>query len=278
MIRRCFAFLLVPALVAVLAACGSGGNDSDSAAKQDSAEHDHSGHSHGEDAADGSDHSEHSDAAEVPAKPLALRADGLIDPDRVDLGGIEGVTEKQRETSEKLLVDTINVLPKWSDVEQAKADGFESIGDWVTGEEHFMHWDWIEDDTIFDPEHPESLVYKVNRATGERTLEAAMYILPKEYNLENEHWLASPMLQFHIHDNLCFTPPPAPQVRGLTKADGTCGTFGETQLVKFNPNPMVHVWILPNECGPFAALQGVGAGQTANGERDCDHQHGRLSL
>jgi len=24
--------------------------------------------------------------------------------------------------------------------------------------------------------------------------------------------------------------------------------------------PMVHVWITPNVCGPFAALEGVGAG------------------
>ena len=30
-------------------------------------------------------------------------------------------------------------------------------------------------------------------------------------------------MQWHIHDNLCFTADPvAPQVRGVTNADGTC--------------------------------------------------------
>ena len=38
---------------------------------------------------------------------------------------------------------------------------------------------------------------------------------------------------------------------------------------------MIHVWIVPHECGPFAALEGVGAGQVPAGEEHlCDHAHG----
>ena len=39
---------------------------------------------------------------------------------------------------------------------------------------------------------------------------------------------------------------------------------------------MIHVWITPNKCGPFAALEGIGAGQIADGRRpDCaTHAHG----
>ena len=38
---------------------------------------------------------------------------------------------------------------------------------------------------------------------------------------------------------------------------------------------MIHVWITPHRCGPFAALEGVGAGQIVEGEeRLCDHAHG----
>ena len=38
---------------------------------------------------------------------------------------------------------------------------------------------------------------------------------------------------------------------------------------------MIHVWITPHECGPFAALEGVGGGQVTEGEeRSCDHAHG----
>ena len=41
---------------------------------------------------------------------------------------------------------------------------------------------------------------------------------------------------------------------------------------------MVHVWIAPHDCGPFAALEGPGAGQTdaAPGQRTdlCTDEHG----
>ena len=38
---------------------------------------------------------------------------------------------------------------------------------------------------------------------------------------------------------------------------------------------MIHVWITPTPCGPFAALEGVGAGTVLEGEeRWCDHAHG----
>jgi hypothetical protein len=40
---------------------------------------------------------------------------------------------------------------------------------------------------------------------------------------------------------------------------------------------MIHVWMQPHRCGPFAALEGVGAGQIREGETKlCDeaHSHG----
>ena len=42
---------------------------------------------------------------------------------------------------------------------------------------------------------------------------------------------------------------------------------------------MLHVWITPHPCGPFAALEGVGAGQIKEGEtRLCDTAHGHGDL
>ena len=217
------------------------------------------------------------------AKPLAFTADGIVDPNSVDLSGVAGVGPAQQKEAENLLVSSIKTLPQWNDIEKAKADGFQSIGDGPTGEEHLLHWDWINDDTIFDPTHPESLVYGVDRATGTKTLEAAMYILPEKYTLDSPPSIDSPLVQFHYHDNLCFTAASAtegPQVRGLTDASGNCGkSFGGQQLTKFNPNIQVHVWIRKNDCGPFAALLGVGAGQIKGGaERSCVHEHDRLGL
>lgn len=208
------------------------------------------------------------------ATPLSYLPDGTIDPTKVDLSGVPGVSAAQTKESEALLVETLKVLPKWSNYDTAIADGFESIGDGITGEEHVLHWDWINDDVVLDPTQPESLVYKVDRATGTKTLEAAMFIFPEQYTLENPHPIESPLVQSHIHDNLCFTAPPAPKVAGLTNAEGGC----RPGLTKFHPNSMIHVWIRQNDCGPFAALLGIGAGTTASGQRNCDHDHGRLSL
>ena len=207
--------------------------------------------------------------------PLKVTADGLIDPGSIDLSGIKGVSAQQQAESTALLKNTIAVLPRWSDYRQAEADGFHSIGDSLTGEEHYIHWDWINDDVALDPNQPESLVYKVDRATGTKTLEAAMFLMPQQYTLDNQPSIASPLVQFHQHDNLCFTAPPAPRVAGLTNFEGGCNP----PLVKFNPNIMVHVWIRPNVCGPFAALTGVGAGQIASSEqRSCVHDDTRLGL
>ncbi len=214
------------------------------------------------------------------AHPLTVLPDGLVDPTKVDLSGVKGVTPQQQKAATDLLVSTIKLLPRWSDINVAKADGFQSIGDGLTGEEHLLHWDWVDDNTIFDPTHPESLVYKVDRATGTRTLEAAMYIMPKQYTFDNPPPINSPLVQFHYHDNLCFTKATAtegPQVRGLTDAQGNCTSAFAPD--KFNPNIQVHVWIRPNDCGPFAALLGVGAGQIkAGAERSCVHGHTRLGL
>ena len=208
-------------------------------------------------------------------KPLSYTPDGLIDPTKVDLSGVAGVDAAHQRAAEQLLVSTAKVLPMWADYQQDLAAGFRSIGDGLTGEEHLLHWDWIDDNTVFDPTHPESLVFKVDRATGAKTLEAAMYIMPKQYTLDSPPPIASPLVQFHYHDNLCFTTGDAPTVAGLTDGAGQC----HPPLVKFNPNIQVHVWIRANPCGPFAALLGVGAGQIRPGEtRACDHDHGRLGL
>ena len=208
-------------------------------------------------------------------KPLAVRADGLVDPAKIDLSGMPGVTAAEQQRAESLLRRTILTLPRWADYRKAEADGYRSIGDGLTGEEHFLRWEAVNDKVMLDPRAPESLVYKVDPATGARTLEAAMFILPERYNLNNVPDVGGALTQFHIHDNLCFNnDPKAPKVVGLTNGEGKC----PPPLVKFRANVMLHVWIRPNTCGPFAALEGVGAGQTKPGTtRACDMVHGAAS-
>jgi hypothetical protein len=80
------------------------------------------------------------------------------------------------------------------------------------------------------------------------------------------------LTQWHVHSNLCLTDDPEQKlVSGITSPTGTCppGTS------KAGNTPMLHAWIVPNECGPFAALEGIGAGQVPEGQtRLCDTAHG----
>lgn len=193
----------------------------------------------------------------------------------IDLSGTAGVTPEQQAAAENLIAVTLVRLPQWADYRTAEAAGFHSIGDGITGAEHYIQWDWINDDTVLDPDHPESLVYQP-QPDGSKKLVSAMYMLPDTVPLEDVPNIGGALMQWHIHDNLCFTNDPvAPRVAGVISSGGTC----TPPLTKFRPAPMIHVWITAHPCGPFAALEGVGAGQIKPGEeRLCDHAHGSTGL
>ena len=209
------------------------------------------------------EHGEHDPAATVAPVPY--------DPTKpIDLGGVEGVTLEQQAAAENLVAINLVRLPQWSDYRVAEAAGFISIGDGLTGREHFVQWDWIDDDVALDPDFPESLVYEP-QPDGSKKLVSAMYMLPSSVELEDVPDIGGALTQWHIHDNLCYTAGSGPKVAGLTNSKGEC----PAPLVKHDPVPMIHVWITPHPCGPFASLEGVGAGQIAEGEkRLCDTAHG----
>jgi hypothetical protein len=236
---------------------------------QYAAANDHAAHSgHGS-------HSGHGPTVEVvngKAKVVtsgAAVANTPYDPARIDLSGVPGVTPQEQARAEHLVAITVARLPQWADPATALAAGYHSIGDGVTGTEHYINWSYVNDDKILNPDFPESLVYRVSGGT--KTLEAAMYMLRPGSTLDDVPDIGGPLTQWHIHDNLCFTPDQqAPRVAGLTDANGNC----RSPLVKLAPVPMIHVWIVPQVCGPFAALEGIGAGQIKPGQqRLCDTVH-----
>lgn len=221
-------------------------------------------HSHGSTVVVGAD----GKAKVVAEGPTQVRA---YDPTKpIDLSGTPGVTPEQQARAEMLVAATLYKLPQWADANYALSKGFYPIGDALTGDEHLVNWNYINDDHILDPDYPEALVY--NTRGGGRVLESAMYMLPQGSTLDSVPDIGGALTQWHIHDNLCFTDDPvSPHVAGLTDSNGDC----KAPLVKLEPVPMIHVWITPNPCGPFAALTGVGAGQVKAGEvRLCDSAHG----
>ena len=248
-------------------------------------------HAHSHDAADDHSHAEATDDqgatttahthGDAPGTTVAHAHDAAgehdpatvaYDPTKpIDLSGVDGVTPEQQAFAENLVAINVVRLPQWADPAVAEAAGFHSIGDADSGHEHYVQWDWIDDDVWLDPDAPESLVYEP-QPDGSKKLVSAMYMLPHDMALEDVPDYGGALMQWHVHDDLCLTADPvAPQVEGLTRPDGTC----RPPSVKLKEWAMIHVWIVPHECGPFAALEGVGAGSIEEGEeRWCDHAHG----
>ncbi|GIU86094.1 MAG: hypothetical protein KatS3mg009_0609 [Acidimicrobiia bacterium] len=229
--------------------------------------HSHAGgdaHAHGADpATPGHDH-----AGSTAGEGAAAVAPVPYDPNRpIDLGGVEGVTPEQQARAENLIAVTLLRLPKFADPAVAEANGYRSIGDGVTGYEHYVNQALFDDGRILDPDHPESVVYQRDPSGGKR-LVAAMYMLEPDKTLDDVPDIGGKLTQWHVHNDLCFRPEGT--VAGFTRPDGSC----PAPLQKFTA-PMIHVWIVPHRCGPFAALEGVAGGQIAEGEeRLCDHAHG----
>lgn len=219
---------------------------------------DQCGHDHG----DGG-HGDHT--AVVPPEPY--------DPTKpINLSGVEGVTPEQQARAENLIAVTLRYLPRYADYRDAEADGFRSIRDGLTGYEHFINWSYLDDEHELDPLYPESLVYQ-RAPDGSRQLVAAMYMVAG-VTLDEVPDVGGVLTQWHIHNDLCMSSDPMETgeawVVGVMPPDRPCNVG-----VRLRADPMLHVWIVPHECGPFAALEGVAGGQIKEGEeRWCDHAHG----
>lgn len=225
--------------------------------------HDHGGGG-GSAAGAAADDDEHQHGA--PAVPPKK-----YDPEEpIDLSGVEGVTLAQQARAENLIAITLDRLPQFADPAHAESLGFRSIGDGFTGHEHYINWDYITDEHILNPDYPESLVY--DTSGPEKELVSAMFMTEPGVRLDEVPELGGALTQWHVHEDLCFTnDPEGPRVAGLTGIDQDC----RPPLEKFPATPMIHVWITPHVCGPFAALEGVAAGQVEEGEEHlCNTVHG----
>jgi hypothetical protein len=248
--------------------------------------HSHAGAGHDETGAGGHDHAagaegageggaeaghDHGDAAAADPAATARPYDATLP---VDLSGYPGVSAQEQAEAEALVTVSLQKLPQFADIPTIEAMGYRSIGDGFTGHEHFMKWDLIDDGRMLDPDYPESLVFEVDRATGEKRLAAAMYMANLNDTLETVPAIGGELIQWHIHDNLCFQGEALAWTVGAVAPPGEeCP--GDTFRLSDNQVPMIHVWIVPHECGPFSALEGVGAGQVPPGEtRMCNHVHG----
>jgi hypothetical protein len=228
-------------------------------------DHDHGGGTTSTTTGGGMDHGHEHDhgGGAVPPHPYT----GQLP---VDLSGVPGVTLEEQLRAEQLVTDTVLALPKYRDPAVAYADGYRTVGDSVTGYEHYVNWPLEHDGRILDADHPESLVYRVDGA--KRTLVAAMYVLEPGYTLDNVPDIGGPLTQFHVHQDLCYSGEPnAWIVAAFAMPPQPC----PAGTLRMAPLPMIHTWIVGTPCGPFAPLEGESGGQIGQGQAVlCDHVHG----
>jgi hypothetical protein len=176
---------------------------------------------------------------------------------------VEGVSAEQRAAALDLVERTHAAIVRYADTGAAEEAGYRSIGDAITGFEHYVHREHTANATVLDPGEIESLVYRVED-DGSRTLVSGMYILPPGSTMDDVPDIAGPITAWHDHQNLCWDPDDPARLAGIL-VNGTCvpgGVFRATA-------PMLHVWVEPHPCGPFAGIEG---GPASHGE-GCDAAH-----
>ena len=171
------------------------------------------------------------------------------------------LTEAQRSRAISLLVSTrAAMLARFPDRASVEAAGYVWIGDGrrAGGYEHFVQQDYMHDGLELDPAHIESIVLQ-RQADGSERVVTAMYIMERGKTMADVPEIAGSLTTWHDHQNLCWDGNG--RLAGIY-VNGQCrpgGTFRPTA-------PMMHVWLTDPPCGPFAGVEGHGAG-------DCAHTH-----
>jgi len=164
---------------------------------------------------------------------------------------------------EAFMVDLVHrteeALPAFADIPTIESLGFFDFGAVAPG--GYYHWinpSWIDDGHILDPEFPESLVFRATDDGGFE-LQAAMFVLDSGTDMSNIPDDIAFLPGWHQHPDLCVDD--SGRFTGIV-FDGECAS-GHPD----DSPPMVHSWIVDNECGHrFASIdiQGV----------ICDVSHG----
>lgn len=185
-------------------------------------------------------------------------------------------TEEQANELLRMVDEAEQKLPQKFADSSNLPEGFVDIIAVTANYSHYVNVDWFDDGHLFDPEYPESLVYYRDPDTGEETLAAAMYFHNTGITMDNipeEHqWLPG----WHTHPELCSDEQG--RVLGLAPNCPPGSAPGDGP-------PMIHVWIVDNECDHRFGGLGVGGfhcdyddhdhgGEEHDDDHGDDHDHG----
>ena len=156
-------------------------------------------------------------------------------------------SEADRARAAAIVASTTAATAQFADVATAEAAGYRWIGDGLEGGQyrHYVQPEYLLDDLEMDPAHVESLVYRVG-SDGALELASGMYILQPGTTVEDAPDVAGDLTEWHIHTNLCWS-------RGGIAGTNDSGTCPAGSINAVTP-PMLHVWVIDNPDGPFAAI------------------------
>ena len=152
----------------------------------------------------------------------------------------------ERAAAEHFLTATRIALARYADPAVAAADGYH-VGGLAGIDFHASNPANEHDGRIFDPTHPESLVYAV-APNGRPVLLGAVFQMPQIG--EPGPAIGGPLTVWHAHENICLSLTP-PGLSGLLSPLGTC-PVGSILLAR--TAEMIHVWIVPGAPEPFGDL------------------------
>jgi len=193
--------------------------------------------------------SEHHHGAGVQDSEPGEHGSGAADHNASGHSGPIAVTasDADRAKAAAIVASTTSATAEYSDVAVAEAAGYRWIGDGLEGGEyrHYVQPAYLLDDLELDPAHIESLVYRVG-SDGALELASGMYILRPGTTVDDAPDVAGDLTEWHIHTNLCWS-------RGGIAGTNDSGACPAGSVNAVTP-PMLHVWVIDNPDGPFAAI------------------------
>jgi hypothetical protein len=155
-------------------------------------------------------------------------------------------TPAERAAAANLVQAARIALARYADPAVAAADGYRVSG--LAGIDfHASNPAYEHDDRIFDPAHPEGLVYAV-APNGKPVLLGAVFQMPSIG--QPGPTIGGPLTAWHAHQNVCISLTP-PALSGLLSPLGTC-PLGSILLPR--TAEMIHLWIVPGAPEPFGDL------------------------
>jgi hypothetical protein len=161
------------------------------------------------------------------------------------------LTPTQRAAAQALIDRTTFAMSLFPTAESVLAAGYEWIGDeTANGIRHYINWSYLTDGRELDESRIESIVMQRD-AFGELKVVSALYILEPGKTMADVPDIAGVLTTWHYRDDVCWNG----HLLAGVFVDGTCTPGGERVVMP----PMLYVWLVPNECGPFAAADTEGS-------------------